>query len=201
MNRRLLKSTYYVEEQDIYFTNGIPQGWDASATQSSSFGTFDYRDPLGSHLLLRPRGGLGEFAQIQGPAISPGSKIVELEFERVNVSAIGVQVIAGFRSNDGNSFSSLNMWQQGGANLTNQNDDNRSRVDIYSGLVNIQNVDFGITIDFEQKETTAHIEHDFVKISENFPEGKVLFPTLRASLTGDYTPNVRVWKVKLNIYS
>lgn len=209
MNRRLLKSTYFLEEQDIYFTNGLPPGWSASSVgASTTYGTKDNSDAFGSHFFASPRGS-GSSVTLKGTGIGNNAKIVEMDIEDLHINLGDTQFLFGLLSSDYNYFCDMNIVANGQVDLLQQNGNgsNRStqiihKVDSNGVGVSAQNVDAGIVVDTIQKKTKGHFEHSFVEVSGNYPVGQILIPTIRIFLLNPTsTPNTKVRRIKVSIYS
>lgn len=209
--RRLIKSTYFVEEEELMFTNGIPNGWTVSATGSSFSATKDNSDPFGSHFQANPRGVMGDEIKLQGTGIGSIAKIIEIEIEDLhnNTNTLDTQIILGLASADGKYFSNMNIVTNGQVDIMQQNGSsvNRSTQIITKpnaegvGVI-VENVDVGLVIDTIQQKTQAHFEYSYAEVSGNYPTGQILIPTFRAILLKDNTPpRTKFRKLKLNIYS
>ena len=56
MNRRLLRTTYHAEVEEVNFTHGLPAWMTQALTGLSTASTHDYTDPYGSHYAMIAEG-------------------------------------------------------------------------------------------------------------------------------------------------
>ena len=102
MNRRLLRTTYHAEVEEVNFTHGLPAWMTQALTGLSTASTHDYTDPYGSHYAMIARGKAGEGVTLAGSPLST-SVVKVLELEAIGVTVDGpAELSLGLMSpNDG----------------------------------------------------------------------------------------------------
>ena len=88
MNRRLLRTTYHAEVEEVNFTHGLPDWLNETLTGSSTASTADYTDLYGSHYAMVARGRAGDGVTLRGAPLST-SVVKVLELEAVGVTVAG----------------------------------------------------------------------------------------------------------------
>ena len=87
MNRRLLRTTYHAEVEEVNFTHGLPAWMMQTLTGSSRAETCDYTDAYGSHYTMIARGNTGDGVTLSGSSLSMSVvKVVELVAVGVTVN-------------------------------------------------------------------------------------------------------------------
>ena len=221
MNRRLLRTTYHVEIEEINFTHGLPVWMTESSTGPSTASTHDYTDPYGSHYAMSPRGKVGDGVMLAGSPMST-SVVKVLELEAIGVTATGPAELslglvsqpdeaAGIRLDavpadagvspagrvrlllqDGSSGGETTLFAAGSEGTHRPSD---------SGTV-IEDLDLAVIVNCEARTAQAHLGYSYVSCGpEGFPVGQVLAPMVKAALVADGEASVKVRRVRIGIYS
>ena len=219
MNRRLLRTTYHAEVEEVNFTHGLPAWMTQALTGLSTASTHDYTDPYGSHYAMIARGKAGEGVTLAGSPLSTSVvKVLELEAIGVTVDgpaglrlglvspndgAAGIQleavpIDAGVAQagrvelllRDGSSEGKRTLFAEGGdGNLSDR------------GTV-IEDLDLAVIVNCETKTAQAHLGYSYVSCGpDGFPAGQVLAPAIRTALVADGEASVKVRRMMLGIYT
>lgn len=219
MNRRLLRTTYHVEVEEVNFTHGLPDWLSETLTGSSTASTADYTDLYGSHYAMVAMGRAGDGATLRGAPLSTSVvKVVELEATGVTVagpaeltlglgshpegnSAILIGAVPGDAGvaeegrvrlllRDGNSEGERVLFAEGG--------DGQISGD---GTV-IEDVDLAVIANSESGTAQAHLGYSYVSCGpEGFPADRVLTPIVRTALLAEGEASAKVRRLTIGIYS
>lgn len=219
MNRRLLRTTYHVEVEEVNFTHGLPAWMMQTSTGSSGAETCDYTDPYGSHYGMIARGNTGDGVTLSGSSLSVSVvKVVELVAVGVTVNGpaefslgfvspsdnpAGIQleavpVDAGVSPagrvrlvmRDGSMEGEQTLFAEGGEGQ------------IQDGGTVIDDVDLGVIVNIEAKSARAHLGYSYVSCGpQGFPSDQVLAPAIRTALLADGEASAKVRRVTIGIYS
>ncbi|MCY3765408.1 MAG: hypothetical protein OXH06_08275 [Gemmatimonadetes bacterium] len=219
MNRRLLRTTYHAEVEEVNFTHGLPAWMTQTLTGSSSAATCDYTDAYGSHYAMIARGNTGDGVTLSGSSLSMSvAKVVELV--AVGVTVIGpAEFSLGFVSpSDRPAGIQLDAVpieasaapagrvrlvmrdgsMEGEQTLFAEGNDGQ----IGDGGTVIEDVDLGVIVNVETKSAKAHLGYSYVSCGpQGFPTGQVLAPAIRTRLVADGEASTRVRRVTIGIYS
>lgn len=219
MNRRLLRTTYHAEVEEVNFTHGLPAWMTQTLTASSSAATCDYTDAYGSHYAMIARGNTGDGVTLSGSSLSM-SVVKVVELVAVGVTVIGpAEFSLGFVSpsdrpagiqldavpieasaapagrvrlvmRDGSLVGQQTLFAEG-------NDGQ-----IGEGGTVIDDVDLGVIVNVEAKSARAHLGYSYVSCGpQGFPGGQVLAPAIRTALVADGEASARVRRVTIGIYT
>jgi hypothetical protein len=219
MNRRLLRTTYHAEVEEVNFTHGLPVWMMESLTGSSTASAYDYTDPYGSHYAMIARGIAGDGVTLTGSPLSTSVvKVLELEAIGVTVDgpaelglglvsqvdgAVGIQLEAvpgdagvgqagrvELLLRDGSSEGKRTLFAEGSdGNLSDR------------GTV-IEDLDLAVIVNCETKTAQAHLGYSYVSCGpEGFPAGQVLAPAIRTALVADGEASVKVRRMMIGIYT
>ena len=219
MNRRLLRTTYHAEVEEVNFTHGLPAWMTQTLTGSSSAATCDYTDAYGSHYWMIARGNTGDGVKlsgsslsmsvvkvvemvavgvtVNGPAefslgfVSPGDNPAGIQIDAVPIEA-GVSPAGRVRlvMRDGSTDGEQTLFAEG-------NDGQ-----IGDGGTVIEDVDLGVIVNVETKSAKAHLGYSYVSCGpQGFPVRRVLAPAIRTRLVADGEASAKVRRVTIGIYS
>ncbi len=219
MNRRLLRTTYHAEVEEVNFTHGLPSWMTQSLTVSSRASTYDYTDPYGSHYAMVPSGNAGEGVTLTGsPVCMSVAKVLELEAVGVTVAGPAEFSLGLVSPNDGVAGIQLQAVpieagvtpagrvrlllrdgsSEGKQTLFAEGDDGQ----IQDGGTVIEDVDLGVIVDVDAKTAQAHLGYSWVSCGpEGFPAGQVLAPAIRTALLADGEASAKVRRLTIGIYS
>lgn len=219
MNRRLLRTTYHVEVEEVNFTHGLPDWLNETLTGSSTASTHNYTDVYGSHCEMIATGRAGDGVTLRGAPLSTSVvKVVELEAVGVTVKgaaeltlglgsypegnfAIQLGAVPGDAGvaeegrvrlllRDGNSYGERVLFAEGG--------DGQISGD---GTV-IEDVDLAIIANSETGTAQAHLGYSYVSCGpDGFPADQVLTPIVRTALLADGEATAKVRRLTIGIYS
>ena len=219
MNRRLLRTTYHVEVEEVNFTHGLPDWLNETLTGSSTASTADYTDLYGSHYAMVARGRAGDGVTLRGAPLSTSVvKVLELEAVGVTVagpaeltlglgsypegnSAIQLGAVPGDAGvaeegrvrlllRDGNSYGERVLFAEGG--------DGQISGD---GTV-IEDVDLAVIANSETGTAQAHLGYSYVSCGpDGFPADQVLAPAIRTTLLAEGEASAKVRRLTIGIYS
>lgn len=219
MNRRLLRTTYHAEVEEVNFTHGLPAWTTQTLTGSSSAATCDYTDGYGSHYAMIPSGDTGDGVTLKGSPVSMSvAKVVELVAVGVTVAGpaefslgfvsptdnpAGIQLDAApieagaapagrvrLVMRDGSMEGEQTLFAEG------------SDGQIGDGGTVIDDVDLGVIVNIETKSARAHLGYSYVSCGpEGFPSGQVLAPAIRTALVANGEGSARVRRVTIGIYT
>ncbi len=219
MNRRLLRTTYHAEVEEVNFTHGLPAWMMQTLTGSSRAETCDYTDAYGSHYAMIARGNTGDGVTLSGSSLSMSVvKVVELVAVGVTVNGpaefslgfvsptdnpAGIQLQAApieagvapagrvrLLLRDGSSEGMQTLFAEG------------SDGQIGDGGTVIEDVDLGVIVDTEKKSAKAHLGYSYVSCGpEGFPVGQVLAPAIRTALIAKGEASTKVRRMTIGIYT
>ncbi|GEM_PF-2377919 len=219
MNRRILRTTYHAEIDEINFTHGLPAWMTESLTGSSTTSTYDYTDPYGSNYEMVLKGKAGDGVTLSGSPMST-SVVKVLELEAIGVTVAGpAKLSLGLASQPygaaGIHFDAIpgdaGVPQAGRVQLLLKNGeaegerilfDEGSEEKISDSRTVIEDLDLAVIVNTEKKIAEAHLGYSYVSCGpDGFPAGKVLAPTLMATLVEDGEATVKVRRLKIGTYS
>ena len=219
MNRRMLRTTYQAEVEEVNFTHGQPAWMTQTLTGSSSATTCDYTNAYGSHYAMIARGNTGAGVTLSGPCmsmsvvkvmelvavgvtvngpaefslgfVSPSDNPAGIKLEAVPVDA-GVPPAGRVRlvMRDGSMEGEQTLFAEGGEGQ------------IQDGGTVIDDVDLGVIVNIEAKSAKAHLGYSYVSCGpQGFPTGQVLAPAIGTALVADGEASARVRRITIGIYS
>lgn len=219
MNRRLLRTTYHAEVEEVNFTYGLPAWMTQSLTGSSGAATRDYTDAYGSHYAMIARGNTGDGVTLSGPSLSMSVvKVVELVAVGVTVNGpaefslgfvspsdnpAGIQldavpIDAGVAPAGRVRLVMRDGSMEGEQTLFAEGNDGQ----ILDGGTVIDDVDLGVIVNIEAKSARAHLGYSYVSCGpDGFPAGQVLAPAIRTALVSDGEASARVRRITIGIYT
>lgn len=219
MNRRLLRTTYHVEVEEVNFTHGLPAWMSEALTGSSTASTQNYTDAYGSHYEMIAGGGAGDGVTLRGAPLST-SVVKVLELEAVGATVNGAAEfslglisatdgVAGIHLDavpgdagvaeegrvrlllrDGNAEGNRILFAEGGDGQ------------ISGGGTVIEDVDLAVIANSETGTAQAHLGYSYVSCGpEGFPAGQVLAPAIRTALLADGEASAKVRRLTIGIYT
>ena len=219
MNRRLLRTTYHAEVEEVNFTHGLPAWMTQALTGLSTASTHDYTDPYGSHYAMIARGKAGEGVTLAGSPLST-SVVKVLELEAIGVTVDGP---AGLRlglvsPNDGAAGIQLEsvpidagVAPAGRVRLVLRDGSSEGKRTLFAegndgqildGGTVIDDIDLGVIVNCETKTAQAHLGYSYVSCGpDGFPAGQVLAPGIRTALVADGEASAKVRRVTIGIYT
>ncbi len=219
MNRRLLRTTYHAEVEEVNFTHGLPAWMTESLTGSSTASTYDYTDPYGSHYAMIARGKTGDGVTLTGSPLSTSVvKVMELEAIGVTVDGPSELSLGLVSPNDGAAGIQLEavpidagVAQAGRVRLLLRDGSSEGKRTLFAegndgqildGGTVIEDLDLGVIVNCETKTAQAHLGYSYVSCwPEGFPAGHVLAPAIRTALVTDGEASVKVRRVTIGIYT
>jgi hypothetical protein len=221
VNRRMLRTTYHVEIEEINFTHGLPAWMTESPTGPSTASTHDYSDPYGSHYSMTPRGKAGDGVSLIGSPMST-SVVKVLEMEAIGVTAAGpVELSLGLASQLDEAASirldavpaDSGVASAGQVRLVLQDGTSKGETTLFAagsagthrptdiGTV-IEDLDLAVIVDSEKKMAQAHLGYSYVSCGpQGFPVGQVLTPMVKAVLLAGGEASVKVRRVVIGTYT
>lgn len=219
MNRRLLRTTYHAEVEEVNFTHGLPDWLNETLTGSSTASTADYTDLYGSHYAMVARGRAGDGVTLRGAPLST-SVVKVLELEAVGVTVAGpAELTLGLGSHlDGNSAIQLGavpgdagVAEEGRVRLLLRDGNTDGERILFAeggdgqisgdGTV-IEDVDLAVIANSESRTAQAHLGYSYVSCGpEGFPADQVLAPVIRTALLADGEASAKVRRLTIGIYS
>ena len=219
MNRRLLRTTYHAEVEEVNFTHGLPAWMTQALTGLSTASTHDYTDPYGSHYAMIARGKAGEGVTLAGSPLST-SVVKVLELEAIGVTVDGpAELSLGLMSpNDGVAGIQLEavpidagVAQAGRVRLLLRDGSSEGKRTLFAegndgqildGGTVIDDVDLAVIVNCETKTAQAHLGYSYVSCGpDGFPAGQVLAPGIRTALVADGEASAKVRRVTIGIYT
>lgn len=221
MNRRMLRTTYHAEVEEVNFTHGLPAWMTESLTGSSTASSCNYTDPYGSHYAMAPRGQSGDGVRLGGTPLST-SVVKVLELEAIGVTATGpAELSLGFVSQpDGAAGIRLDavpgnagVASAGQVRLLLQDGAARGETTLFAAGsagthlrsdigTAIEDLDLAVIVDCAKKTAQAHLGYSYVSCGpEGFPAGRMLVPMIRAALVEKGEALARVRRLTIGIYS
>ena len=219
MNRRLLRTTYHAEVEEVNFTHGLPAWLTQSPTGSSRAATCDYTDTYGSHCEMIARGNTGEGVTLSGSPVSMAVvKVVEMVAVGVTVNG-PAEFSLGFVSPTDNSAGiqldavpvDAGVSPAGRVRLVMRDGSTEGEQTLFAegndgqigdGGTVIDDVDLGVIVNIEAKSARAHLGYSYVSCGpQGFSVGQVLAPAIRTALVADGEASARVRRVTIGIYS
>ena len=219
MNRRLLRTTYHAEVEEVNFTRGLPTWMTQSLTGSSGASTCDYTDHYGSHYAMIARRNTGDGVTLSGSSLSMSVvKVVELVAVGVTVNGpaefslgfvspsdnpAGIQldavpIDAGAAPAGRVRLVMRDGSMEGEQTLFSEGSDGQ----ISDGGTVIDDVDLGVIVNIEAKSAKAHLGYSYVSCGpQGFPTGQVLAPAIRTALVADGEASARVRRMTIGIYT
>lgn len=219
MNRRLLRTTYHVEIEEVTFTHGLPAWMTEGLTGSSTGTTHNYTAPYGSHYAMNAKGSVGNWATLSGTPFST-SVVKILELEAIGITLAGpAEITLGFAEPSDTSTgirleavpADLGVAHAGRVRLVQQVGNKVGETTLFSegkdkhlsdSATSIEDLDIAVIVDSEAKTSQAHLGYSYVSCGpEGFPVDQVLAPTLKANLLADGEATVKVRKVRIGTYT
>ena len=219
MNRRMLRTTYHMEVEEVNFTHGLPAWMTEALTGSSTASSFDYTDPYGSHYAMTAKGNAGDGVTLTGSPMST-SVVKVLELEAIGVTVAGpCELILGLTSQpDGTAGIQLEavpadagVDYAGRVRLLLQDGASEGETTLFAegrdihlaeSATVIEDLDLAVTVNCETKTAQAHLGYSYVSCGpEGFPVGQVLAPTVNAALVADGEASVKVRRMRIGTYT
>lgn len=219
MNRRLLRTTYHAEVEEVNFTHGPPAWMTQTLTGSSSAATCDYTDTYGSHYAMIASGDAGDGVTLSGPSLGMSViKVVELVAVGVTVNG-PAEFSMGFVSpSDSPAGIQLDavpieagMAPAGRVRLVMRDGSTEGEQTLFAegndgqigdGGTVIEDVDLGVIVNIEAKSAKAHLGYSYVSCGpQGFPVGQVLAPAIGTALVANGKASAKVRRVTIGIYS
>ena len=219
MNRRLLRTTYHAEVEEVNFTHGLPAWMTQTLTGSSGAATCDYTDAYGSHYWMIARGNTGDGVTLSGSSLSMSVvKVVEMVAVGVTVNGPAEFSLGFVSPSDNPAWIKLEAVpvdagvppagrvrlvmrdgsMEGEQTLFAEGNDGQ----IGDGGTAIEDVDLGVIVNVETKSAKAHLGYSYVSCGpQGFPTGQVLAPAIRTRLVADGKASAMVRRVTIGIYS
>ena len=219
MNRRLLRTTYHAEVEEVNFTHGLPAWMTESLTGSSTASTHDYTDPYGSHYAMIARGKTGDGVTLTGSPLSTSVvKVMELEAIGVTVDGPAELSLGLVSPNDGAAGIQLDavpidagVAQAGRVRLLLRDGSSEGKRTLFAegndgqildGGTVIDDIDLGVIVNTETKSAQAHLGYSYVSCGpDGFPTGQVFAPGIRTALVADGEASAKVRRVTIGIYT
>lgn len=219
MNRRLLRTTYHAEVEEVNFTHGLPAWMKQSLTGSSSAATCDYTDAYGSHYAMIARGNAGAGVTLSGPCMSMTVvKVVELVAVGVTVAGPAEFSLGLVSPDDGPAGIQLDavpidagVAPAGRVRLVMRDGSSEGKQTLFAagndgqiqdGGTVIDDVDLGVIVNIEAKSARAHLGYSYVSCGpDGFPAGQVLAPAFRTALVANGEASARVRRMTIGIYT
>lgn len=219
MNRRLLRTTYHVEVEEVNFTHGLPDWLNETLTGSSTASTADYTDHYGSHYAMVARGRAGDGVTLRGAPLSTSVvKVLELEAVGVTVAGPAELTLGLISATDGAEGIQLDavpgdagVAEEGRVRLLLRNGNSEGERVLFAeggdgqisgdGTV-IEDVDLAVIANSETGTAQAHLGYSYVSCGpEGFPADQVLTPIVRTALLADGEATAKVRRLTIGIYS
>ena len=219
MNRRLLRTTYHVEVEEVNFTHGLPDWLTATLTGSSTASTHNYTDVYGSHCEMIATGSVGDGVTLRGAPLSTSVvKVVELEAVGVTVKGAAELTLGLGSYPEGNSAIQLGavpgdagVAEEGRVRLLLRDGNSDGERVLFAeggdgqisgdGTV-IEDVDLAVIANSETGTAQAHLGYSYVSCGpDGFPADQVLTPIVRTALLADGEATAKVRRLTIGIYS
>ena len=218
MNRRLLRTTYHAEVEEVNFTHGLPAWMTQALTGLSTASTHDYTDPYGSHYAMIARGKTGEGVTLAGSPLSTSVvKVFELEAIGVTVDGPAKLSLGLVSPNNGAGIQleavpiDAGVAQAGSVRLLLRDGSSEGKRTLFAegsggqildGGTVIDDIDLGVIVDSDAQTAQAHLGYSYVSCGpEGFPAGHVLAPAIRTALVTDGEASVKVRRMMIGIYT
>ena len=218
MNRRLLRTTYHAEVEEVNFTHGLPAWMTQALTGLSTASTHDYTDPYGSHYAMIARGKTGEGVTLAGSPLSTSVvKVFELEAIGVTVDGPAKLSLGLVSPNNGAGIQleavpiDAGVAQAGSVRLLLRDGSSEGKRTLFAegsggqildGGTVIDDLDLAIIVNCETKAGQAHLGYSYVSCGpDGFPAGQVLAPAIRTALVADGEASVKVRRMMIGIYT
>lgn len=219
MNRRLLRTTYHVEVEEINFTHGLPTWMTELVTGSSTTSTYDYTDPYGSHYAMMAKGAVGDGVTLSGSPLST-SVVKVMELEAIGVTVDGPAKLSLGLSSQSEGAAGIRLdaipgdagiAQAGRVCLQLQDGVSEGETILFSegseekisdSKTVIEDLDLAVIVNSDTKMVQAHLGYSYVSCGpESFPLDQVLAPILKATLVADGEVTVKVRKLTIGTYT
>ena len=219
MNRRLLRTTYHVEVEEINFTHGLPSWMTESTTGMSATSTHNDTDSYGSHYAMMAKGAAGDGVMLSGSPLST-SVVKVMELEAIGVTVEGpAKLSLGLASLSGGTAGirldavpgDAGITQAGRVCLQLQDGVSEGETILFSegseekisdSKTVIEDLDLAVIVNSDTKMVQAHLGYSYVSCGpEGFPLGQVLAPMIKAALVVDGEALTRVRRVKIGTYT
>ena len=219
MNRRLLRTTYHAEVEEVNFTHGLPAWMTQTLTGSSSAATCDYTDAYGSHYWMIARGNTGDGVKLSGSSLSM-SVVKVVEMVAVGVTVNGpAEFSLGFVSPSDNPAGiqidavpiEAGVSPAGRVRLVMRDGSTDGEQTLFAegndgqigdGGTVIEDVDLGVIVNVETKSAKAHLGYSYVSCGpQGFPTGQVLAPAISTALVAAGEASAKVRRVTIGIYT
>lgn len=219
MNRRLLRTTYHVEVEEVNFTHGLPDWLNETLTGSSTASTHNYTDVYGSHCEMIATGRAGDGVTLRGAPLSTSVvKVVELEAVGVTVKGAAELTLGLGSYPEGNSAIQLGavpgdagVAEEGRVRLLLRDGNSDGERVLFAeggdgqisgdGTV-IEDVDLAVIANSETGTAQAHLGYSYVSCGpEGFPADQVLAPAIRTTLLAEGEASAKVRRLTIGIYS